>query len=63
MKTQHILLTECPDQPGLIAAITRICHAHQLNILKNSEYVDEENSRFFMRCVSTLSKDELTARS
>lgn len=48
---QHILLTECPDSSGLIASITRICHEYQLNILKNSEFVDEENGRFFMRCV------------
>ena len=44
-----ILLTECPDSTGLVAKITNICYKHQLNILKNSEFVENETKRFFMR--------------
>ncbi|WP_305843989.1 formyltetrahydrofolate deformylase [Photobacterium leiognathi] len=43
------LLTECPDDMGLIAKITNICHKHQLNIINNKEYVDNTHDQFFMR--------------
>lgn len=49
--SQHILLTECSDQPGLIAKITLVCFEHGLNIIKNSEYVDPQSNTFFMRTV------------
>ncbi len=48
---QHILLTECRDQPGLIAGITRTCFEHGLNVVKNSEFVDSQSQTFFMRTV------------
>lgn len=52
--TQHydrkkILLTDCPDDKGLITKITNICYKHQLNILHNNEFVDFETKHFFMR--------------
>lgn len=46
---QKTLLIECPDSKGLIAQITNICYKHQLNITRNTEYVDTETGRFFMR--------------
>ncbi|WP_237057829.1 formyltetrahydrofolate deformylase [Microbulbifer sediminum] len=46
---KKILLTDCPDAKGLIAQITNICYKHQLNIIKNDEYVDRVQGRFFMR--------------
>ena len=46
---RKVLRTICPDQKGLIARITNICYKHQLNIIKNDEFVDHENGRFFMR--------------
>ncbi|MFA9488662.1 MULTISPECIES: formyltetrahydrofolate deformylase [unclassified Mannheimia] len=49
MLEHKILLTECPDDTGLVAKITNICYKHQLNIIKNSEFVDNETKRFFMR--------------
>lgn len=44
-----VLTTECPDDVGLIAKITGLCHEHQLNITRNQEFVDKEGARFFMR--------------
>ncbi|MCH1919841.1 formyltetrahydrofolate deformylase [Shewanella sp. A3A] len=44
-----VLLTDCVDEPGLIAKITGVCFKHQLNIIKNSEFVDNQQQRFFMR--------------
>jgi formyltetrahydrofolate deformylase len=43
------LRTDCPDSKGLIAQITNICQKHQLNIIKNNEFVDHQYGRFFMR--------------
>lgn len=45
------LLTECPDSKGLIAHITNICFQHQLNIIRNTEYVDPDSGQFYMRTI------------
>lgn len=49
MLENKILLTDCPDDKGLISKITNICYKHQLNILHNNEFVDFETKHFFMR--------------
>ena len=49
MFENKILLTDCPDDKGLIAKITNICYKHQLNIIHNNEFVDFETKHFFMR--------------
>lgn len=46
---QKTLLIECPDSKGLIAQITNICYKHQLNIIRNTEYVDPHSGQFYMR--------------
>ncbi|MFQ6371271.1 formyltetrahydrofolate deformylase [Shewanella sp. YIC-542] len=46
---RKILMTDCADERGLIAKITGVCFKHQLNIIKNSEFVDNQQQRFFMR--------------
>jgi len=46
---QKTLLIECPDSKGLIAQITNICYKHQLNIIRNTEYVDPLTGQFYMR--------------
>ncbi|KZN66059.1 formyltetrahydrofolate deformylase [Pseudoalteromonas luteoviolacea CPMOR-1] len=45
----YILTTHCCDEIGLIAKVTSLCHEHQLNIVRNNEFVDREGNRFFMR--------------
>lgn len=49
MMEKKVLLIECPDSKGLIAQITNICYKHQLNIIRNTEYVDPDSGQFFMR--------------
>lgn len=49
MMERKILVTECPDSKGLIATITGICSQHQLNIIRNTEYVDPVSGQFYMR--------------
>jgi formyltetrahydrofolate deformylase len=45
----QVLLVDCPDQRGLIYAITGVLVRHEANILANDEFVDWETERFFMR--------------
>ncbi|MGS0828320.1 formyltetrahydrofolate deformylase [Shewanella sp. 0m-8] len=46
---RKILIIDCADAPGLITKITGVCFEHGLNIIKNSEFVDNAQGRFFMR--------------
>ena len=46
---KKVLLAECPDEPGLIAKITSLCFEHKLNFIRNDEFVDRDNHRFYMR--------------
>ncbi|MDO7853496.1 formyltetrahydrofolate deformylase [Hymenobacter convexus] len=45
----QFLLIHCPDEPGLVYKITGVLFRHGLNILRNGEFVERENSQFFMR--------------
>ena len=49
MTLPQVLLVDCPDQRGLIHAITGVLLRHGANILSNDEFVDREHDRFFMR--------------
>jgi len=46
---RKVLITDCADAQGLITKITGVCFKHSLNIIKNSEFVDNAQGRFFMR--------------
>lgn len=45
----YILKIDCPDEKGLIYRIADVVFKYQLNIIKNDEFVDRENKKFFMR--------------
>jgi formyltetrahydrofolate deformylase len=50
MLMQHyILLVDCSDEKGLIHKITGVLYENGLNIISNSEFVEEESEHFFMR--------------
>ena len=57
MLEKKILLTDCPDDKGLIAKITNICYKHQLNILHNNEFVDFEIVKLSNGCYYFTDKD------
>jgi formyltetrahydrofolate deformylase len=61
----QVLLVDCPDQRGLIHAITGVLMRHDANILANDEFVDWETERFFMRSefVTTVREDEARNRA
>jgi formyltetrahydrofolate deformylase len=48
MNTRHILLMDGPDHKGLIYHVTRVLFEHNLNIIRNDEYVSPAGY-FFMR--------------
>ncbi|WEK34020.1 MAG: formyltetrahydrofolate deformylase [Candidatus Pseudobacter hemicellulosilyticus] len=44
-----IILVQCKDRVGLVAAIAGVLSQHSLNIVSLREYVDKEQNRFFFR--------------
>lgn len=48
-KNSAVLLISCPDQRGLVFAITRFIHAHAGNIIDLEQHVDRSEEMFFMR--------------
>jgi formyltetrahydrofolate deformylase len=53
----HLLLVDCPDQPGLVHKITGALFRSRFNIVRNHEFVDLASSRFFMRTEFTGEAD------
>ena len=45
----YILKIDCSDEKGLVNRIAGVVFKYQLNIIKNDEFVDRENGKFFMR--------------
>ncbi|KKL96530.1 hypothetical protein LCGC14_1843570 [marine sediment metagenome] len=60
----YILLVDCKDETGLIHKITGILYNQGLNILNNNEFVEAEDSHFFMRSEFTdsVNKDTIIAQ-
>ena len=50
----HVLTLTCPDQPGLVAGVTRILADHGGNILDAKQFNDIETEHFFMRVAFEL---------
>lgn len=44
-----ILTLSCPDQPGIVHAVTGFLAQHELNIVDSSQYGDPTSKRFFLR--------------
>ena len=44
-----IIVIQCKDKVGLVAAISGVMATENINIISMREYVDKEESRFFMR--------------
>ncbi len=49
MKNTAVLLVDCPDQKGLVAAIADFLLRHDANILHADQHQDGEQKRFLMR--------------
>src|SRR3546814_1169402 len=47
--TARLLIT-CPDQPGIVAAVTTFLYQHRVNITELDQHsTDPEGGRFFLR--------------
>ena len=49
MKKTAILLIDCPDQKGIVAAVAEFLYRHQANILHADQHQDAERDLFLMR--------------
>lgn len=54
------LLINCPDQSGIIHAVTKFIHAKGGNIVYLDQHVDQEVGIFFMRLASDFKDDTIT---
>lgn len=49
-KDRACMLISCPDQPGIVAAVSRFLHEHGANIVQSDQYtIDPEGGMFFIR--------------
>ena len=55
-----VLLVDCPDRKGLVAAIANLLYTHGANIIHADEHQDRESGWFFMRIEWSLEDFELT---
>ncbi len=55
---EYILKIDCSDEKGLIYKITDVVFKYQLNVIKNDEFVDKEDKKFFLRAVLSGEIDE-----
>lgn len=51
-----VLLIHCPDQPGLVHAVTAFIFYHGGNLLDLEQHIDREDDIFFMRVEWSLEK-------
>ena len=49
MKNTAILLIDCPDQKGIVAAVGEFLYRHNANILHADQHQDGERDLFLMR--------------
>jgi formyltetrahydrofolate deformylase len=53
------MLISCPDQPGIVAAVSRFLHEHGANIVQSDQYtMDPEGGMFFIRIEFDLNELE-----
>ncbi len=48
-KPRFVLTLSCPDQPGIVAAITALLGNQDCNITDSAQFGDPESGRYFMR--------------
>jgi formyltetrahydrofolate deformylase len=60
--SQYRVLIDANDEKGLVHKVSSIFYGYDLNILSNSEFVDKDSNKFFMRSVvdGDVNKEELT---
>ncbi len=51
MDNNYIIKINCSDEKGLIYKISNVLYKNSVNIVKNREFVDLENKKFFFRAI------------
>ncbi|MFI7202251.1 ACT domain-containing protein, partial [Streptomyces massasporeus] len=46
---EHILTLDCPESPGIVAAVSRFLLDHGSDIIDNHQFGDRRDGHFFMR--------------
>ncbi|WP_053217896.1 formyltetrahydrofolate deformylase [Virgibacillus senegalensis] len=60
-KNKARLLIHCPDQPGIVSAVSEFLYQHGANIIESNQYTtDPSGGEFFMRLV--FEAEELSAK-
>ena len=60
MSKKKILVINCPDKAGIIAAVSTFLFKKKFNILESSQYKDSKNNQFFMRvCFTNLDNTKI----
>ncbi|QCX00848.1 formyltetrahydrofolate deformylase [Aggregatimonas sangjinii] len=54
------ILIHCPDQAGIIFAVTRFIHSKGGNIIYLDQHVDQQANIFFMRLESNFERDDIS---
>ncbi|KAJ3114605.1 hypothetical protein HK100_001606 [Physocladia obscura] len=49
IENEFILVVSCPDQPGIVHAVSGFLLQHRLNIVDSQQFGDPTSKRFFMR--------------
>jgi formyltetrahydrofolate deformylase len=61
LRNRARMLVSCPDQPGIVAAVSRFLFEHEANIVQSDQYtIDPEGGMFYIRLEFDL--DNLDAR-
>jgi formyltetrahydrofolate deformylase len=60
--SQYRVLIDANDEKGLVHKVSSVFYNYDLNMLSNSEFVDKESNKFFMRSVvdGAVDKNELS---
>ena len=61
MTNSAVLLINCPDRKGLVAAVANLLYRYGANIIHADQQQDHEVGLFFMRVEWTLDGFDLTA--
>ena len=61
MRSTAVLLIDCPDQKGLVAAVANLLYSHGANITHADQHEDHEAGLFFMRVEWALDGFDLPA--
>ena len=56
MRADAILTLSCPDQPGIVAAVSQALFEHGANIEESQQFDDERTDTFFMRIAFSIAE-------